>query len=71
MPRRKRLLACDIEQHAARHQRRHRLDAEHAETGRAHHTAVDIDSAVQPQVLGLVRQRVDMGACVLGHHDHA
>jgi len=58
-----------VEQHTARHDRLDRLDAELGESDVGLHARIDLDAAEHLHVLGLVTERVDVGARVLGH-DH-
>jgi hypothetical protein len=54
MLRRKRLLTRHIQQNATTHQGRQRLDPVDSKAGRCLHAGIDVDTAVQGQVLGLV-----------------
>jgi hypothetical protein len=60
--------ARDVEQHAARDQRRDRVGAERGEALRGLHLGGDHHAAVQAEILRLVAERVDVRARVLGHH---
>ena len=64
-------LAGYVEQDSPADQRRHRLDSQLPEANRRLHAFVDVHTAVQGEVLGLVRERVDVGSRVLGHDDDA
>ena len=58
-----------VEQDPAREQRRDRVGAELREALGGLDLRVDRDAAVQLEVLGLVAERVDVRAGVLGHHE--
>ena len=62
-------LSRHVEQHAAACDRPHGLDTELAEADRGLDALVDVHPSVQRQVLGLVRERIDVRARMLGH-DH-
>jgi hypothetical protein len=61
--------ARDVEQHAARDQRRDRVGAERGEALRGLHLGGDHHAAVQAEILRLVAERVDVRARVLGHDE--
>jgi len=61
-----RLPARDVEQHAARHQRRDRLGAVRGEAVAPLHV-LDLHVAVEAQVARLVAERVDVRPAVLHH----
>ncbi len=68
---RKALGAGDVEQHSTGHERRHRIDAQDAESHRGLDSLVDVHPTVQREVLRLVSQRVDVRARMLWHDDDA
>ena len=64
------VVACDVEQHAAAGDGRHGVDAELLEADGGLDAVVDMNAAVQRQVLRLMRERIDVCARMLWHkHD--
>ena len=62
--------ARDVEQHAAADDRRDGVDPQRREPGRRLHARRHLDVAVHAAVVGLMADRVDVRAGVLGHVDH-
>jgi hypothetical protein len=67
--RREQLPARDIEKDTTTHKRRESFDAVDPESGRRLDARVDVHAAVKNHVLGLVGERVDVSARMLGHDD--
>jgi hypothetical protein len=66
---RQELILGDIEEHATAHEGSESFDPVFAESDRGLDARVDVNAAVQHQVLSLVSQGIDVRAGMLRHDD--